>query len=423
MLDIKFIRENMDCVRDGARKKHFELDLDRLLALDERRRKLISEGDALKAEMNTGAKAVNQAPPEQRSALGANLKRLKERIKANVEALQELGAEYDPLLLRVPNVPDPEVPEGADDSSNREVRRHGEIPAFDFEPLDHIELGKRLDMVDIERGARIAGSRNYILKGAGEELHRAVMSLAMDPLLKKGFVPMLVPVLVKDGAMTGTGFYPYGEDQVYRTEKEGLNLIGTSEVPVTSFHSGEILSGEDLPLYYVAQSTCFRREAGAAGRDTRGLYRVHQFQKVEQVVLCENDPATSAAEHARILENSEELVRMLGLPYRVVDVCGGDLGLPQARKFDIEIWMPSRGSYGETHSASKFFDFQARRLKIRYRDKDKRIHFVHTLNNTVAASPRILIPIMEIYQTREGSLIVPEMLRSYMGGKERIDPK
>jgi seryl-tRNA synthetase len=233
---------------------------------------------------------------------------------------------------------------------------------------------------------------------------------------------MQVPVLVKDFAMVGTGFYPYGEDQVYRTEKEGLNLIGTAEVPVTSYHGGEILSMEQLPLRYVAMSTCFRREAGAAGRDTRGLYRVHQFQKVEQVVLCANDRALSDREHMGILENSEEVVRALGLPYRVVNVCGGDLGLPQARKYDIETWMPSRNGYGETHSASKFYDYQARRLMIRYRDENKKVRFVHTLNNTVVASPRLLIPLLEIYQTRDGKVNVPEVLRPYMGGMEQIEP-
>lgn len=420
MLDIKFIRENADKVRDGARKKHFNVDLDRLLDLDEQRRKLITRGDELKAEMNTQSKAVSRAAPEERASLVAGLKSLKEEIKGTDETRRETEEAFNDLMLRVPNVPDIDVPEGEDETSNAELRRHGDPPTFDFEPLDHIELGKRLGIVDIERGAQIAGSRNYILKGAGEMLHRALLSLAMEHMVKKGFVSMNVPVLVKDFAMVGTGFYPYGEDQVYRTEKEGLNLIGTAEVPVTSFHQNEILNEADLPIRYVAQSHCFRREAGAAGRDTRGLYRVHQFQKVEQVVICKNDLEESEQWHAQILKNAEEVVQMLGLAYRVVNVCGGDLGLPQAKKFDIEIWMPSREAYGETHSASKFYDYQARRLMIRYKDGNKRIHYAHTLNNTVVASPRLLIPVLEYYQTADGCIEVPEVLRPYMGGMERI---
>ncbi len=423
MLDIHYIRKNKDLVRDGARKKRFDLDLDRLVELDDIRRRLIFDGDELKAKMNTKSKEVSKAPPEERPALGSALKSLKEKIKENTSKLNSVEEEYDTVMLLVPNVPDKEVPEGEDDSGNVEIRRHGEPPDFDFEPLDHIEIGKRLDIIDIERGARIAGSSNYILKGAGELLNRAVLSMAMDHMTRKGYIPMQIPVLVKDFAMQGTGFYPYGEDQVYRTEKEGLNLIGTAEVPVTSFHSDEILSGSDLPIRYVAQSSCFRREAGAAGRDTRGLYRVHQFQKVEQVLICRNDMENSENELLGILENSEEFMRMLSLPYRVVNVCGGDLGLPQARKYDIEAWMPSRGSYGETHSASKFHDFQARRLKIRYRDESGKIHYAHTLNNTVVASPRILIPMVEIHQRSDGCVDVPEALRPYMGGMERIEPE
>lgn len=422
MLDIKFIRENLDLVRDGARKKHFEIDLERLMALDEERRGIITRADELKAKMNTQSKAVSKAAPEERGALVAELKTLKEEIKAADESRRNLEEAFSDLMLRVPNVPDPDVPEGEDDAGNVEIRKHGEPRSFDFELLDHIELGKHLDMVDQERGAAIAGSRNFILKGAGDMLHRAVMALAMDLMMKRGFTPIYVPVLVKDFAMQGTGFYPYGEDQVYRTEKEGLNLIGTAEVPVTSYHHDEILDHSALPIRYVAQSHCFRREAGAAGRDTRGLYRVHQFQKVEQVVICKNDKEFSDQEHLDILKHSEDLVQMLGLPYRVVNVCGGDLGLPQAKKFDIEVWMPSRESYGETHSASKFYDYQARRLKLRYKDENKKTNFAHTLNNTVVASPRILIPIMETYQTKDRCIEVPEVLRPYMGGMEIIKP-
>ncbi|MBU0753900.1 MAG: serine--tRNA ligase, partial [Planctomycetes bacterium] len=372
MLDIKYIREHPDLVAQGAAKKHFDVDMDRLLSMDEARRNLIARGDALKAEMNAKSKEISKASAEARPMLGAALKSLKEEIKQANESLRCLEESFQEVMLRVPNVPDDDVPEGADETGNKEVRRHGDPPDFGFKPLDHIELGKRLDIIDIERGAMIGGSRNYILKGPGERLQRAVLNLAMDLMTNKGFVPLQVPVLVKTFAMMGTGFYPYGEDQVYRTEKEGLHLIGTGEVPVTSYHYNEILDEEALPLRYVALTTCFRREAGAAGRDTRGLYRVHQFQKVEQVVFGPNNAGFSHEEHHRILGHAEELMNLLELPYRVVNVCGGDLGLPQAKKYDIEAWMPSREAYGETHSASKFYDFQARRLMIRYRDEHKK---------------------------------------------------
>ncbi len=304
-----------------------------------------------------------------------------------------------------------------------EIRRVGEPRSFDFDPLDHVELGRRLGILDIERAGQMSGTRNYILRGDGELLNRAVLTFAMDHIIARGFEPFTVPVLVRDAAMEGTGFFPSGEDQVYRTERDPLNLIGTAEVPLTSYFAGDMLDEAELPIRVTAMSNCFRREAGAAGRDTRGLYRVHQFMKVEQVVICRNDEAASIAEHESILKNSEDFLSALGLPSHVVNVCGGDLGVPQAKKFDIETWMPSRDSYGETHSASRCLDFQARRLRIRYRDESGKVHFAHTLNNTVVASPRILIPILEQYQTREGTVEIPEVLRPYMNGKTSIEER
>ncbi len=422
MLDIKFIRQNPDLVRQGAVKKHIDADVDRILELDEQRRTLIFKGDELKATMNRKSKEIGSAPPEQRAELGALLKSLKKEIRENDAALDERSSEFNRLMLHVPNVPHGDVPEGKDDADSVEIKRWGEPRAFDFEPLDHVELGKRLKILDIERAGRMSGTRNYILRGAGEQLNRAVLSFAMDRITAKGFESFCVPVLVRDAAMEGTGFFPNGEDQVYRMEKDPLNLVGTAEVPLTSFFAGEILDGKELPLRMAAMSSCFRREAGAAGRDTRGLYRVHQFRKVEQVVICRNDEATSLAEHAIILDNSEEILRELELPYRVVNVCGGDLGMPQVQKFDIEAWMPSRESFGETHSASRCHDFQARRLGLRYRDEDGKVHYAHTLNNTVIASPRILIPIMEQYQTADGGIEIPAALQPYMNGLTKIMP-
>jgi len=269
----------------------------------------------------------------------------------------------------------------------------------------------------------LAGSRNYILKGAGAMLHQAVLRLAMDQMIAKGYVPLTVPVLVNDAVMYGTGYFPLGRDDAYLCERDSMSLVGTAEVPVTAYHSEEILENSDLPKKYVAMSTCFRREAGAAGKDTRGLYRIHFFDKVEQVVICENDDAQSLKYHQEILQNSEDVMKALNLPYRIVNVCSGDLGMGQVQKFDIETWMPSRSSYGETHSASRFHEFQARRLNLRYRAAAGDIRFCHTLNNTVLASPRALIPLLELNQNADGSVNVPQALRPYMNGLEVIEPK
>ncbi len=422
MLDIRVIRDDPDAVRDGARKKRIALDLDRLLALDDRRRALIRQVEDGKAEQRRRGKAVGALPPERKAAELAELARLKESIGAGEGELQQVLAEWEALMLHVPNVPAADVPEGRDDSENVEVRRVGAVPDKGFPLLDHVELGRRLGILDVERGVKVSGARFYFLRGAGTLLHRAVLSFALDHMVRKGFEPLEVPVLVRDPAMTGTAYFPGGEDQAYRLERDQLNLVGTAEVPLTAFRGGEILQASELPLRFVAQSPCFRREAGAAGKDTKGLYRIHQFQKVEQVAILPADEEASRAEHEAIVCHAEELLAALELPYRVVNVCGGDLGQPQVQKFDIETWMPSRGGYGETHSASRFHDFQARRLDLRYRDAAGELRFCHTLNNTVVASPRILIPILELYQQRDGSVVVPAALRPYMGGREVIEP-
>ncbi len=422
MLDIRFIRENVAAVRDGARKKRIAFDPERLLAVDDRRRTLIRQVEDGKAEQRRRGKAVGGLPAEARQAELAALAQLKVAIGAGEVELQQVLAEFEALMLRVPNVPAADVPEGRDDSANVELRRVGAVPDKGFPLLDHVELGRRLGLLDIERGVRLSGARFYFLRGAGALLHRAVLAFALDHMVKKGFEPMEVPVLVRDPAMVGTAYFPGGEDQAYRLERDQLNLVGMAEVPLTSFRAGEILTLAELPLRLVAQSHCFRREAGAAGKDTRGLYRIHQFQKVEQVVILPADEQASRAEHEAIVRNAEEVLAALELPYRVVNVCGGDLGQPQVQKFDIETWMPSRGGYGETHSASRFHDFQARRLDLRYRDARGDLRFCHTLNNTVIASPRVLIPILELYQQRDGSVVVPRVLRPWMGGREVLEP-
>ena len=420
MLDIAFIREFPELVKAGAKIKRIQVDVDRLLEVDRQRRSLITAIEQLRAERNRKSKAVSSVPSSEREGLLAETRAITEQLKHSETALAPLEEEFERLMLQVPNVPAPDVPEGLTDADNVEVRRWGEPPAFSFTPRDHIELGEALDLIDVRRAVRIAGTRTYYLKNEAVLLELAVLRLTLDHMLRKGFTPMLVPHLVKDEAMIGTAYFPGGEEQAYRIEKDAMNLIGTSEVPLTAYHYDEILSEAELPKRYVGMSACYRREAGTYGRDTRGIYRIHQFHKVEQVIICVADEQVSIAEHEGIVRNAEEVLQALQLPYRVVNVCGGDLGLPQVKKYDIETWMPSRNAYAETHSASRFYDFQARRLKLRYRDRQGRVHYAHTLNNTVIASPRILIPILEVYQQEDGSVIVPEVLRPYMGGIERI---
>ena len=423
MLDIRFIREHPDLVQAGAHKKHIDLDLQQLLELDEQRRSLTSKVESLKALRNKTSKEIPSLQGEMRQEAIAQMKRVAEESRELEGPLREVEATFDALMLRVPNVPADDVPEGLTDADNVVLKTWGEIPQFDFTPRDHVELGERLDIIDIPRAAKLAGSRTYFLKNAGVLLEQAVLQFALHHMVHKGFTPMVVPHLVRDAAMIGTAYFPVGQEQTYRLLEDQLNLIGTAEVSVTAYLADEILREDELPRYYVGLSSCYRREAGTHGKDTHGLYRVHQFQKVEQVVLCANDPAVSTQEHEHILRNAEEVLQALHLPYRVVVVCGGDLGIPQVKKYDIETWMPGRQAYGETHSASKFHDFQARRLRLRYRDKDGTIRFMHTLNNTVIASPRILIPLLEINQRADGSIAIPEVLQPYMGGMQAIVPR
>ena len=423
MLDIQLIRENPELVREGARKKRIDCDVDLLLACDEERRRTQARVDDLRRLRNEKSTEIAQLKGPEKQAAITGMKDVSAELKDLEPRLAELVEDFARRMLTVPAPPADSVPEGRDESENVELRTWGELPSFNFEPRDHVDLAESLGILDIERGVKLAGSRNYILKNEGVLLELALMRLALDLMMQRGFSPMIVPHLVKEEAMTGTGYFPLGREQAYAVEKDELYLIGTSEVSVTSYHMGEILEEKDLPKHYCGYSFCFRREAGTYGKDTRGLYRIHQFQKVEQVSLCVADAEVSAREHALLLDNSEEMLRRLGLPYRVVEVCSGDLGQGQVKKNDLETWMPSRGAYGETHSCSTFYDFQARRLGLRYRDSEGTVRYCHTLNNTVVASPRILIPILEIYQQADGSVVVPEALRPYMNGMERIEPK
>jgi len=441
MLDIKLIRQEPDRIKQAATDKRITCDVDRLLEVDRQRIEIQQRLEALSTRSREGGEqlALYRNPKSDWHQRAVESGMTKEQIAGQARQVQEelnavkaerkeleeqekaVLAEFDALMLLMPQPSADDVPVGEDDTQNVELRRMGEPRSFDFEPKDHVELAVGLGLLDIERGVRLAGTRNYILRGDGVLLHQAVLRLAQEMMIERGFCPMLVPVLVREEVMYGTGYFPVGRDQAYLCERDNLSLVGTAEVPLTACHGEEILEEEELPLKMVAQSTCFRREAGAAGKDTYGLYRIHLFDKVEQVIVCRNDEEVSQEHHQEILRNAEDVVQALELPYRVVNVCTGDLGQGQVQKYDIETWMPSRNSYGETHSASRFHEFQARRLKLRYRDRDRKVRFCHTLNNTVIASPRILIPLLELNQNADGSVTIPQALRKYLGGRERIE--
>jgi seryl-tRNA synthetase len=424
MIDIRQLRENPEPFRTAVRNKRANVDLDELLRLDERSRQARTELQDLVTQKNQAGKAIAQMKdPAARQKAAEGLGRFKEREKQLNQELAELEPKINELLLHMPLPPHPAVPVGPDASGNVEVRRWGEVRKFDFEPKDHIQLGTALGIIDVERGVKLSGSRNYILRGDGALLHQAVLRLAHDMMVEKGFEPLTVPVLTKEATFMGTGWFPEGKAQVYAVPEDELYLVGTAEVPATSLYMDEILDEANLPQRFVAQSLCFRREAGAAGKDTYGIYRIHQFEKVEQVIICRYDLDEADKWHQHIVANAEELLRKLELPHRVIEVCTGDMGLGKYRMYDIETWMPSRGGYCETHSASNLLDFQARRLNLRYRDKDRKVRFCITMNNTVIASPRVLIPLLELNQNADGSINVPAVLRPYMFGKERIEPK
>jgi seryl-tRNA synthetase len=426
VLDIKVLRDDPEAARQAARKKRMPdraNAVDRALQLDAELRVLTPKLDGMRADQKAGSKEIGKMAPADREAFLGGQKAKKEELKHFEEREKQLKAEIEQALALVPNIPDSEVPDGKDDTENVEVKKHGMVRQFPFAAKAHYEIGEAQGWLDFTRAAELSGSRNYVLFSDLALLQDAVLRFSIDLMVERGFVPVDPPVMVRDPAMFGTGFFPGGEEQTYRCEKDGLNLIGTSEVPVTSLHAGEILSEADLPKKYVARSMCFRREAGTYGKDTRGLYRVHQFQKVEQVVLDIADKARSLEHHAAIVQNAESCLQAFELPYRIVAVCGGDLGVPQAFKYDIETWMPSRNAYGETHSASRFYDYQARRLGLRYRDALGKVRFCHTLNNTVIASPRVLIPLLENHQNPDGTVNVPAALRPYMGGRAVIGKK
>jgi seryl-tRNA synthetase len=348
---------------------------------------------------------------------------LAEQVKEKEPLLNKLQDERYQMLLLVPNIPDPSAPIGKDESDNVPIRYWGDLPKFDFQPLDHYELMQKLDMVDIERAVKVAGSRSYALKGDAARLELALMHFALDRMASKGFTPLIVPAMAHAFCFVGNGQFPKGRDQVYQIDEQDLFLVGTAEVAITGMYKDEILKAEELPLKFVGFCPCFRQEAGTYGKDTKGVFRVHQFNKVEQYIICKADHEESVHWFEQLIGNAEELVQALELPYRVINVCTGDMGDGKVGMYDLECWVPSEGRYRETHSCSYFHDWQARRVNMRYRDEDGKVKFVHTLNNTAIASPRILLPLLETHQQADGSVRIPEVLRPYMGGQEYIRPR
>ncbi|MGH7935569.1 MAG: serine--tRNA ligase, partial [Chthoniobacterales bacterium] len=381
MLDIKFIRDNLDLVKAGAAKKHIKVDLNRLLEVDEERRKLLVATEGGRARQNAVSKEIPSASAEQRAALLSEMKALKESLAKPEKELAEVEVEWQRLMVEVPNVPDPSVPDGDSDADNKESRVWGKRPGFIAGAKSHVELMQELGIADFERGVKVAGFRGYFLKGDGALLNFAVWQYAQQFFLKKGFVPMIVPSLVRRINFLGTGYIPQGEEDLYKTQG-GDFLAGTAEVATMGFHMNETLDLKNLPLKYLSFSPCFRREAGSHGKDVKGLIRVHEFFKWEQVVLCEASHEATVALHEWLNRNTEEFIESLGLPYHTVLNCGGDLGLGQVKKYDIELWVPGENKYREISSASYFNDFQTRRLNVRYRDADGKLQYAHSLNST-----------------------------------------
>ncbi len=415
MLDIKFIKENADLIKEGARKKHIKVDVDSLIALDDKRLSVLREVEEMRAKQNIASDKISQIQDaNERSSAIAEVKELKEKLVGKESELKEIEPQWQKLMMEIPNVPDPTVPEGETDAQNMETRKWGDLPSFDFEPRGHIELMENLKLVELERGTKVAGFRGYFLRGDGALLAMALWQFVMEEMSKIGFIPFIAPSLVREDNFVGTGWLPQGKDEVYSTQDD-LYLVGTAEVPMMGLHKDEILKAEELPKTYVAFSPCYRREAGSHGKDTKGIYRLHEFTKLEQIVLCEADHQESVKWHEEITRNAENILQALKLPYHVVVNCGGDLGLGQVKKYDIEVWVPSEKRYRESHSSSYFHDFQTRRLNIRYRDAEGKVRFAHSLNNTAIATPRILISLLENYQQKDGTVVVPEVLRKYLG--------
>lgn len=412
MLSLDFIRANKEKVIEAAKNKNRKVDIDTILKLDDLRRGLIQKIQILREERN---KSSHGKPDEKTIFRG---KEIKEELKKIEEELANTSIQLDTLLSYVPNVPLDDVPVGKDETGNVEVKKWGKIPTFDFELKSHLDLGLSLDLFDLERGAKVSGFRGYFLKNQAAQLQFAILFYVFQKLVKKGYTPLIAPSIVKGFTLFGSGQFPWGEQEVYKLNDEDAYLAGTAEVPVTAYYSGEILKETELPKKFVAFSPCFRREAGAYGKDTKGLYRVHEFWKIEQVIIAKNNIEESKKLHEELQKNTEEIIEDFNIPYRRLLMCTGDMGEPQIKKYDTEIWMPYRKGYGEIASNSIMGDFQTRRLKIKYRKKDNTTDYCYSLNDTAVPSPRILIAILENYQQKDGSVRVPEVLQTLVGFSE-----
>jgi len=415
MLDIKFIRENKDLIQEAANRKLIDFKVDDLLVADDERIKILQTVETARQRQNeVSNQIVKITDPSERERLIQEMRLVKDELQKDEELLKGAMKKWQSLMVRVPNVPDMSVPTGKDDSENTEYSVWGEKPKFNFPPKSHIDLMQEHHMVDFERGTKVAGFRGYFLQNDAVLLSFALWQYSLEMLQKDGFKPLLVPSLVRPEPFYGTGYLPQGEEDLYKTQ-DGDFLAGTAEVSTMGYLMDEVLEMKDLPKLWVSFSPCFRREAGSHGKDTRGLIRLHEFYKVEQVILCEANHEESVRWHEALRENAEKIMQGLGLPYHVVINCTGDLGQGQVKKYDIEAWVPSENKYRETHSISYFHDFQTRRLNLRYKDQDGKVRFAHSLNGTALASPRILVPLIENNQNEDGSINVPEVLRKYVG--------
>jgi seryl-tRNA synthetase len=414
MLDIKFIRENPEIVKEGCRKKGVKVDIDKILDLDKKRRETLQALEDMRAQKNRASKEISKTKDEkEKQKIILKMRELDKNSDRLNKNLKELEEEFNDLMLRVPNPPAPDVPEGKSEADNVPIRYWGEPKKFDFKAKDYITLMENLDLLDLKRGTKIGGFRGYVIKNEAVFLEQALLRFSLDFLKEKGFSIFRPSILVKKFAMIGTGMFPFLEKDSYKVDKD-LYLAGTTEVPLMAYYANEILDEKNLPIKMAGISCAFRIEVGSYGKDVKGIFRIHEFWQTEQVIICKNDEKESIFWHENLLKNSEEMMQLLKIPYRVVNCCTGDLAPGQVKRYDIEAWVPSQGKYRETHSDSYLLDFQTRRLSIRYRQKNGEIKFAHSLNNTGIAVPRILIPLIENYQQKDGSVVVPEVLQKYL---------
>ncbi len=414
MLDIKFIRENKEVIALSATKKKIDFDIEKLLEVDDVRKEMLVEVEELRTKQNDANQKIAQASSEEKESLIGEMKVLKEGLQEKEEKLKEVMKEWQTLMLQVPNVPDVSVPEGKGEEDNVEAKVWGEKPLFDFEPKDHLELMTELDMADFERGTKVHGFRGYFLKNDGALLSWAIWNYARDFFLKRNFSPFIAPAIVHKEYFYGTGHLPAEADDLFHTQDDEY-LTGTAEVPMMAYHSGEILRKDDLPKKYLAFSPCFRREAGSHSKDVKGLIRVHEFYKWEQLVLCEASHEVSDDFFEEINKNVEDFIESLGIPYRRLLICTGDLSAGKVKQYDTELWVPKEDTYREISSASYFHDFQTRRFNIRYRDEEGKTKYAHSLNCTAIPTPRLLVSLLENFQQADGTIKVPEVLRPYLG--------